>query len=490
MKSIFRATAILSGSSILSILVNLASAKVMALYLHPAGYGYYGLLQSFVGFAVLAAGMGMAAGMVRFGAAPASHGDQQTVARLRIGAWIVVAATGLLSLVICLLFQTPLSRLVIGDAQHGHTILWLVVPLVLTVGANLQVGIMNAHHRISTIARYTVLNNVVGAGINIAGVVGWGIRGILPAMIVGGIASYALSFFYLSRAVGPVRMRPTRGEALTAAWALLRFGGPYTLSMLFGAGIQFVLPIVILHLLDTEGVGLYKAATAISVGYLGFLVTAMGQDYFPRVSAVKDQRKELVKLINEQQRLVLLLSIPIVLGMLALVPILVPMVYSAKFLPAVEILEWQLIADLFKFSSWTMSFVILARCPSSVYFLTESIGGITNLLSTCLAVRFLGLPGLGIGFLTSYIVYYVVVRTIISRDINLIWLPANKRLMLVGIACAFAIRVLPVTPFASLRTAIALTLAFVVGAWCLYFIWQDMGRPTRLSSLRSLSEKV
>ena len=48
MKSIFRATAILSSSSIISIFLSLITAKVLALYLQPEGYGYYGLLQSFV----------------------------------------------------------------------------------------------------------------------------------------------------------------------------------------------------------------------------------------------------------------------------------------------------------------------------------------------------------------------------------------------------------------------------------------------------------
>jgi len=489
MKSIFKATAILSGSSIISILVSLASAKVMALYLHPAGYGYYGLLQSFVGLTVLAAGMGMAAGMVRLGARAASQGDEQTIAGLRAGAWLVFAATGLLAFLLCFAFRATLSRWVLGTPDKGSTIVWMVIPLVLTVATNVQVGTLNAHHRIATLAQYSVGNTVLGAAINIVAILLWGIRGIVPGVIVGAFGSYVLSRYFLRRAVGPIRVRPTRRDAFQAALSLLRFGGPFTLSMLVGTGVQFALPIIILHLLNTEAVGLYKASIAISVGYLGFLVTAMGQDYFPRVSAVKDQPKELARLINEQQRLVLLLSIPIVLGMLALVPFLVPLIYSRSFLPAVEILEWQLIADLFKFSSWTMSFVILARCASSVYFLTECVAGVANLSLTCLAVRFFGMPGLGIGFLAAHFTYYLVVRTIIGREIDLVWTSRNKEMMLAAITCAIIIRVLPSTPLASLRTGLALSLTLLSGTWSLYSIWQEMGRPTRVSSLRSLFEK-
>jgi len=111
MKSTFRATAILSGGSITSILLSLISAKVMAVYLHPAGYGYYGLLQSFLGLIVLLSGMGIATGLVRSGAGPAARNDEVAVASLRRGAWLLFMATGsivtvLLFLFLCFVFMS------------------------------------------------------------------------------------------------------------------------------------------------------------------------------------------------------------------------------------------------------------------------------------------------------------------------------------------------------------------------------------------------
>jgi PST family polysaccharide transporter len=94
MKSIFRATAILSGSSFVSILFGLVSAKVLALVLQPTGYGYYGLAQNFVGFASLLTGVGMATGLVRLGAGAATSGDEATVANLRSGTWLLLLGLG------------------------------------------------------------------------------------------------------------------------------------------------------------------------------------------------------------------------------------------------------------------------------------------------------------------------------------------------------------------------------------------------------------
>jgi PST family polysaccharide transporter len=200
----------------------------------------------------------------------------------------------------------------------------------------------------------------------------------------------------------------------------------------------------------------------------------MGQDFYPRVSAVKEQAGALVELVNAQHRLVMIVVVPMLLATLALVPYLLPLVYSRQFLPAVEILEWQLIGDIFKFSSWTMSFVILARCRSSIYFLTESIGGLSSIATLWLAVRWFGLPGLGISFLATYIIYYAVVWLIVRREIHLVWTASNKMMMLAAVAAALLVRVLPLTGLGRFRSPIALSLALVSGAWSLRIVWREL----------------
>lgn len=481
MKSIFRATAILSGSSVISILLGLVSAKVMALVLAPAGYGYYGLLQSFVAVAGLVVGMGMATGLVRLGAGPASSGDTATMAGLRRGAGLLMIVLGSLTMLILALFRAPLSRWALGSADHSGTILVMGIALLLTVGVNVQNGTLNAYHRVEALAAYGVANSVLNAAIGIVAVLIWRAQGVVPAVVGGTVASWAASRYFLRRNVAPSPVRAPLRAAVQAARSLLSFGAPFTASVMVGSGVQLALPMVVLHLLSTESVGYYKAAAAISVGYLGFLVAAMGQDYYPRLSAAREQPGMLVRLINEQHRLVMLLAAPMILGTLALVPYLVPIVYSHQFAPAIAVLEWQLIGDLFKFSSWTMSFAILARSKPSVYFLAESIGGAATLATTWLAVRLFGLPGLGIGFVVTYAVYYGAVWIIVRRELPLVWTSSNKRMLLAALTAALLIRLVPYTEFANLRTVIALTLAGVFGLYSLTVLWGEYirGRSPR-----------
>jgi PST family polysaccharide transporter len=447
------------------------SAKVTAVILEPAGFGYYGLLQSFLGLAGLVTGMGIATGLVRNGAAAVARDDQLTIASLRRASWVLFYGLGALALLVLALFRGTISRLALGTSKHAPTILLVGIALVFLIAGGIQSGTLNAYHRVEALAKCNVASTALSATWCITCFLIWGGRGIIPAVIGASIVSWMVSRYFFRREVGPLRVQPTPRDVQRKAWSLLRFGGPYTASMLVGAGVQQALPMIVLHLLGKESVGYYKAATAISLSYLGFLTAAMAMDYYPRVSAVKDQPRALVELINQQHRLVMILAVPMILGTLALLPYAVPIVYSRKFVPTVEILEWQLIGDLFKFSSWTMSFAILARCRSSVFFLSESIGGLANIVTLWLAVRWFGLPGLGISFLVSYFIYYAAVWVIIRREIHLVWTAGNKMMMLASLAAALLVRALPSTSLANFRSPTALLLALLAGAWSLHTVW-------------------
>ena len=448
----------------------------MALCIQPEGYGYYGLLQSFVAVASLLAGMGTATGLVRMGAGAVTRNEVVTVASLRRAAWLIFVVVGSLAMVVLYVLRARLSQLVLGVPEHGNTIMLMGLALLFTVAGNIQVGTLNAYHKVAALAKYGVANTLFSAGISITAVLIWRVRGIGVAVLGGAIATWIVSYYLLRRHVGKADSEGSFRETLDAAWSLIRFGGPYTASMMVGTGVQLVLPIVVLHLLNAESVGYYRAAAAISVGYLGFLVTAMGQDYFPRVSAAAEHPVQLVGLINAQHRLVMLVAVPMILGTLAVVPYMVPLIYSLKFGATVAILEWQLIGDLFKFASWTMSFAILARATPSTYFLVESIGGVSTLGTTWLAVRWFGIPGLGIGFLATYVVYYCVVSIVIRREVTFRWTSANKWMMLAGVMAALAIRILPATRFAGARTFVALGLALAAGIPSLIVLWREFLR--------------
>jgi O-antigen/teichoic acid export membrane protein len=250
----------------------------------------------------------------------------------------------------------------------------------------------------------------------------------------------------------------TTRDVSAAASALLRFGLPFTASSLAGAGIQYVLPILVLRMAGVQSAGFYAAAAMIAVGYAGFFLNVLAQDYYPRVAAVRDRPADLVRLINAQHRVLMIAGMPVVLGLIALAHIVVPLIYSREFAPAVEVLEWQLTGDLLRFSSWVMSFVILARNGSATFLLTETLGGFTLLTASWFGLRWFGLPGIGMAFLVSSVVHNTVVTWIVRRDITLVWSSDNLRMIVAGFSAALIIRCTAVAGFSTLKTVVALAM--------------------------------
>ncbi len=458
-----------------SIVVGLASAKVTALLLGPEGVGFMGLLQGLIGLVGLLAGLSVGAGLVRRGANILAGAGHEEFAALSRAAWLLFWALGLSAAALMVVFRAPISRLMLGGNEHAGSLVLMSVALLFNLASGLQTSLLNAHHRVGALARFGVLNSLFGTAGALVIIGLWQERGIGPAVLVGSVIGWAISTLLLRREVAPPSLRPSWALTRDAAWSLLRFGGPYTASLLVGTGIQFLFPALVLHALGTAEVGFYRAAMSVAGVYLGFLLIAMGQDYFPRISAVSDQPAELVRLVNQQYRLVMLLSVPLILLTLALAPYLVPLVYSPAFAPTVEVLEWHLIGDLFKFASWTMGFVILARSNSLKLFLVEALVGFNLLWTSWLGVRWLGLAGLGVAFLVTYVLHYLVVWVLVRRDIQLTLTSENRQLFLAAILAALVIRALPALGLIQFRTPIALALALLSGAMSAVTLYREVG---------------
>jgi PST family polysaccharide transporter len=459
MKSLFRATAILGSSSLVTIIVGLVTSKAYALLLGPNGLGLMGLLQSLVGLTGMIAGLGVGSGLIRIGANALARDAETEIAALRRAAWVLFAITAITGLCVLTLFRVPLSLYMLGTPDHAASVALLGIALVFSLAAGIQTSTLNAHQRLGALAKTAIINSIATACLSVFLVARLGEQGIAPSLIGGAVVNWVVSSLFLWREIPKSNARPTRTQITHAVRALVRFGLPFTASMVVGTGVQLLLPIIILHLLDQASVGFYRAAVAISVGYIGFLLTAMAQDYYPRVSAVSNEPEALSRLINEQHRFVMLLGVPLILCAMASTPYLVPLIYSAQFQPAAVVLEWQLAGSIFKFSSWTMSYVILARSGSSAYFLIELVAGIASLCTAWLGVRWFGLAGLGIGFCVTYLIYYGVVWLVIRRAINFEWEIGNMLILLAAASAATLMLAISATSYDAMKLLLNIVIA-------------------------------
>ena len=471
-QSILRSTAVLGMSSVGTILIGLVTSKAWAVLTGPAGVGFLGLMQGLLTTLTLVASLGVGTALVRKGALALAQGDELHFAALRKGAWLIFWVMAALVLTILFLFRHSITRTALGSHGQEADIVVIGVALVFTLAVAVQNGLLNAHHRVNALAASNVISSVLAASVSLSLAWRYGIGGIGPSILTGAVIVWAVSRFFLWRELR-TSIQVARQKAQSAALDLARFGAPYTLSTFFGAGVQNLIPFFINARLGQDNVGYYRASSVIAVNYLAFLLNSMAQDYYPRISAVSDKPSEMVSLVNQQFRLSMLLGAPMVMAFLALAPFIIPIINTAKFAPAAEILEWQLIGDLFKLTAWSMGFVILARSSARMYFFTEAIGGLMMMGMTWVAMDWMGLQGIGFAFLATSCLHCLAVWIVVRREIDFRWTVENLRLLAAVLMMAGAIRILPYVGLVHVRTPVSLIMTVLLASYSASQLWRE-----------------
>lgn len=442
MGSILRATVILGSGSVVGLIAGFLSNKAYAVWIGPDGVGLLGLFQSFLGITVIGAGMGLSSGLVRLGAPHVKdEASNSQLFALRQAAWQIYRLTILIFTIIILAFSHPIAEhLLAGSPVWGVGL--LALGLALSLAAGVQIGLLNAYHRVGLLAQVTALSSIFGAVWGITLVWFWR-ENALPWVVLGvPLGQFVLSRIFLGRLRMPLNKANSR-DIKAARIELLRFGLPFVASQLVGSVVQLGMPFLVLHQLGQDEVGYYRAAILFSTAYIGFLLNALGQDFYPRLSALQNKPRAFCATLDIQQRFVLLIGSPLVVVSLALAPLAVSVFFSSEFKPAVDILRWHLLGDLFRFVSWTLGYAVLAGLPNRAYLITETLGGVCLLTFSLWGMDRFGTSGLGVGWLLTYFCYLIV--TGIAVAFGLRWRPSltNVFLFLCAIGVATATVALP-----------------------------------------------
>ena len=428
-KQILKATGIMGGAKVISILIRIVRVKIIAVLLGPTGVGIVGLYQSTLEIVQSATSLGLGFSAVRDVAEAAGTNDQQRIGRtitiLRRWVWL----TGLLGMTMLLLFREQFSRYAFNDTGHTfYFVMLAVVPLFAAISGG-QLALLQGIRRIGDMARAGVLG--AAAGLCITAPLYWlmGIKGIVPALIISALADLGLSY-YFARKVTITPVIINWRETLTGGSGMIRLGIFTVITGLATTGSMYLVRIFISGQMGVDGVGQFQAAWNLSATYVGLILGAMAADYFPRLSAVNQDNVQACKLVNEQTEISLLLAGPLIVGMICFMDMIVWLFYSAQFGQSINILLWQSLGNLLKVISWPMGFLLLAKDRGSYYIFTELLWNALFLATIWLLWDRSGIESTGIAFLVGYLVFTGVIYAICKRMCGFTWSRKNIKAIL------------------------------------------------------------
>jgi PST family polysaccharide transporter len=293
-----------------------------------------------------------------------------------------------------------------------------------------QGALIQGMRRISDLARMSVIAALFGTVVSIPLVYFLGERGVVPSLVAVAAVSILTSWWYSRK----VRIQVPSMSMLQVgreAAALLKLGFAFMASALLTMTAAYVVRAIVLRDGGLEAAGFYQSAWVLGGLYVGFILQAMGADFYPRLTAASKDNAHCNQLVNEQAQVSLLLAGPGVIATLTFAPLVIAFFYSAKFDPAAVVLRWVCLGMMLRVLAWPMGFIVVAKGEQQIYFWTEVAATLVHVGLAWLCVAHFGVAGAGLAFFGLYVWHGLVIYVIVRRLSGFRWSAANIKIALI-----------------------------------------------------------
>lgn len=417
---ILRSSSIIGGATGINYIIGLIRTKVVAVLLGPSGVGLVGMYVSITGLVSVIAQLGIDQSGVREVAEANGSEVPERVARvvktLRRVCWL----TGILGWILTVALAWPLSLWTFGSAERMWSVAILGVTVLIGAVTGGQTALLQGMRRIGDLARIQVLSAIVTTFIAI-GLYAWlGDQGIIPVIILTTLVQLGFSW-YFSRRVQITKVPQAWTETAATAKRLVGLGSAFMYGALLAAIVGVAIRSLIVRDLGLDANGIYQAAWGLSGMFAGFILGAMGTDFYPRLTAVAHDNVQVNRLVNEQTEIGILLALPGLLGTLACAPWLMRIFYSKKFLLGAELLPWFVCGVFVQVIITGAGYIQRAKGATRWIIVGQTEANFLFLMLCYTFIPKFGLPGVAYAWVLQMLIHGTVVFLIGKHLSGFLW---------------------------------------------------------------------
>ena len=413
----FKATTLFGGVQMANIFMALLRSKFIALFIGPAGMGIASLLMATLNVVLAVTNLGLDRSGVKEIAAYEQMGEhaQKNVLSILKTLFLITALIG----VVLLIITAPwISVWTFGDNHYATHIRALSVALLFKQLTQSTLTRLQGLRVLSGLAKANVLGNFIALLVTIPIYYYWRIEAIVPAIILSAVISFVVTQYIDARREQFITFTPLI-KALNKGTPMMRLGITLSVSSIVTLLVGYGMQLFISGVGGLAQVGLYNAGFLILNTYVGLIFTAMGTDYFPRLSSVGEDLVKTRILVGNQAEMATLLILPVIVVFLALAPWIITILYTSEFEAVVPLVRWGILGMLFKAVSFSLGYVIIARGDSKLFLRTTLSFNAILFIMNALGYYYWGLQGLGVSFLVYYIIHFFSLIVIVRWRYNL-----------------------------------------------------------------------
>lgn len=391
----------------LTILVGLVRNKLVAVILGPGGMGLISLFNSTITLISNATNLGLPVSSVKNLSEVYEEGESSKLHDMVTTVRTISFTTAILGFLVCLIFSTLLDRFTFSWGNHALHFALLSPAVAMMAITGGETAILKSVRQMRPLTQITILHVVVALFTSVPIYWFFGEAGIVPSLVIFFFAQMVLTCYYTYR-LFPPRLRYERRRLLKGL-GMIKLGIAFTISGIFTSGAEFLIRSFLNNHASLLEVGLYNAGFMLTTVYAGMVFTAMETDYFPRLSGVNKDVAACNLMINRQIEVTLLLITPMLLAFMIFMPLVVPILYTSKFMPCVPMAQVIVLALYLRAMKLPVAYLTLAKADSKIFLVLEAYSSILMVAAVILGYHFWGLEGAGWGLFVTGLVDIIVI---------------------------------------------------------------------------------
>lgn len=409
--------------------------KLVALWLGTLGVGVFGLFNIAIDSITTLTQLGIRQSPVRnIAAAKDEDALYRIVAAVRRWAWFL----GIIGAFLTLIFSQQLSQLTFGSDKYTIGFIILSGAVMMSAVTNGQLAIMQGVDKLNRLAKATVWGTVGGLAVSVPLFYYLGEEGIVWSVFAYFVCQALAVYMFRVKGIEQRKEAPKVSNAtlLAEGKEFVTLGIYMTLSVFIAMAVNYIFMVYLNHEAGIDFVGKYQAGYTIVNKYLGLLFTAIGLEFFPRISKVQSSERRVSTFVGHEVFVAVLVILPGATLMMALDDVIIRMLYSSEFDAATGYVNAALIGTVFRAVSWCMAYTLLARGDGRIYLLTESLSGIAFLLLSYWGYHWGGIYGLGLAYSAWYAIYTLIIGIVYFSRYKM---SLNRRVVLLSIVAMLLI---------------------------------------------------
>ena len=407
-RDILKSTVLLGGSSFITVIINMVKTKIIAVLLGPAGMGFQGILFSLRDIVALVTGLGLQFSGVREIAYAVGRNDTKTISITVKTVRLLVWVTGILAVIVMAVGARHLSLLSFDSAEYSFDVALIGISIFFGSLSGGLTFIIQGYRRLLDLAIVNIISAINGVLISIPILYYWGIKGVVPSMIVGSITMLLFAWFYVKK-IKIEDYAMARADYVECSMRLMRLGIPLMSSGIIYTIADYFIRIFLTRKAGLEAVGQFQAAFKLASVLVNFVLNAMGQDYYPRLTAISDNPNRMNKEVNEQTEISMLIALPALIVTIIFMPQVVWILYSKDFSASLPVLQWAVFGIFGRVTSWPLGMIMVAKAKGRLFLISELFFSILYICFIIVFFNLFGLAGTGMAFTLNYVLYNMFV---------------------------------------------------------------------------------